>query len=377
MGISNALRTTAVAAGSIFVGTGSAGAQNEAVVELPAKEFICKPIGPENRLEPPPPLAFPEGESAEESRALRTYAENAKLSRGYCSRGAIAVPNSTIKSAPKMHPPRTGLPEAGPKRAPMSSTASHTTDRYELETEKYRWVSKGFWNHSEGASVEMNVADPEVEEKGLSHSIAQITMTGLDLSGDTVELGWRVTRWQPEPRLFTYVNKDDYTSHGERGGDCFNCHFTPVVGADYLPGQALPISPPPDNDVTLLLALRQVGGNWWVWVGDQWIGYLDGDFWSGEFTSSPYHSFYGEVFDDGTGKTDMGNGNFGSTIDGSLMRNPTYSFFKDGQWHDRKEPFAGGQGSPVWSSHPSLYDGYGDDPNGYGRTWKFGGPGSG
>jgi len=184
----------------------------------------------------------------------------------------------------------------------------------------------------------------------------------------SVELGWRAEAIGG-PRIFTYVNKDDYQSHGLPGGSCYNCHFVPVPGAQYTPGQNLVPTAPPNNLITLKFGLREVAGNWWVWVGDQWIGYLEGSFWPEPFTVSERHSYYGEVYDPGPGVTDMGNGNWGYSNQASLMKNPDAETFKNGQWHTRQET-----ADRLWG----LGDRYiGGNLSENGRNWKFGGPGTG
>ncbi|HTU16029.1 MAG TPA: neprosin family prolyl endopeptidase [Solirubrobacterales bacterium] len=239
---------------------------------------------------------------------------------------------------------------------------------------KYRYVSKYYDTDTHGVSIEINVANPEVEESGVSQSIAQLAASGEVGDMDTVELGWRVSRWEAGPRLFTYVNKDNYATHGQPGGDCYNCNFIPLPGADYVPGQAL--VPSSISTETLQFGVRLIDDNWWVWVGDQWIGYLDGDFWPGTTEYSNSHVFYGEVYDDGEGTTDMGNGRWGHELNSSVMMNPTASYFKNGGWVTVDEPIDPTRGSPLWSSVASRYDGY----EAYGarsRSWKFGGPGTG
>jgi len=88
--------------------------------------------------------------------------------------------------------------------------------------------------------------------------------------------------------LFIYVNKDNYSS----SEDCYDCNFVPFAEAKMVPGMILEPS-----SSKLILGVKYYQGNWWVWAGTQWIGYVPGSFWGGHFISAESEDVYGEVFD--------------------------------------------------------------------------------
>ncbi len=130
----------------------------------------------------------------------------------------------------------------------------------------------------------------------------------------TVELGWTVApvldkgNLPNAPHLFTYVNKDNYKSNGEPGGDCYNCEFVPIGEPKVVPGMALT---PKNTLVTFGVEYHE--GNWWIDYANQWIGYLKGSFWPEGFSYAPVHQVFGEIYDSTEKpKTQMGSGKFGT-----------------------------------------------------------------
>ena len=78
------------------------------------------------------------------------------------------------------------------------------------------------------------ISEPTVPQLGF-HSLDQLSEQKEPVGVKyTVELGWTVApvldkgNLPNAPHLFTYVNKDNYTSNGEPGGDCYNCEFVPI-----------------------------------------------------------------------------------------------------------------------------------------------------
>lgn len=343
---------------------------------MPPESFVCKPIGPQNLAEEPPPIWSLKAETSRETESIREFADLNKLAEQPCSSGKVAYPLSLGKDAPKAYPvlpekmPATG--NAGTTRIANPLVPGFPTT---MVPDALYHVAAMSSTIRIGAAIDLNVAAPEIEEAGLSHSIGQINMSGPEGSGYTVELGWRANRWWEGTRLFTFVNKDNYAPGGAPRGHCYNCHFVPLAGADYVMGQELIPSGPPFNTQTLRFGLFLWETNWWVWVGDQWIGYLDGDFWSDNFLYSGEHLFYGEVYngEDAEGDTDMGNGSWASSSSASIMRNPTSTTYKNGSFRHLDESLH----DPLmqfWPTNPNFYTGM--DVSQDGRTWRFGGPGS-
>lgn len=199
------------------------------------------------------------------------------------------------------------------------------------------------------------------------HSIGQIAYSSGPANLRTVEVGWNVDPGLygiPYPHLFTYVNKDSYASNGQLGGDCYNCNFTPVKEAPYKPGQSLATSGTPVEFDVL-----NKEGNWWVNVNYQWIGYLSGNFWNGEFTHPSEHSDYGEVYDP-TSISDMGNGRFGTNSKAVYMGRSCYFLTRSGCVLEYLPA-----GGPNEIFTPNRYNIGNISSERVG--WRFGGPGAG
>lgn len=359
----------AVSAGGVMGATGIASAK-EGVEALPAELYDCRPVGPENRIKPPPPLVPRKGPESY-SATQRAFVEENKLAENPCPAGKLAYPEDPFSENPDLvAPPH----PAGYDPTVVKGSGYAGSD--EPDPPGYRYVSKQFNDFAHGVSIEMSIDDPEINMDAFrAHSIASIHMAGHPGSGDGVELGWRKFRYQRETRLFIFVKKDAYQTYGQPGGDCYNCHFVPYYGADYVPGQELEISS--SNQDTMRMGITVFDGNWWLWVGDQWIGYVDSAFWLPDKTVyTPLHQFFGEVYDDEDSSTDMGNGEWGSSGAGSLMRDPQITRqYKDGTWQTLDQP-VNPPSSSLWNSHEHLYDHWSPDPPSSQTYWKYGGPGS-
>jgi hypothetical protein len=166
------------------------------------------------------------------------------------------------------------------------------------------------------------------------------------------------------PHLFTYVNKDGYKSNGAEGGDCYDCHFVPKYETKVIPGEVLSTT-----TYNMSMGVQYRNGNWWIWFGDQWIGYINGDFWEGKYTSGQLETDYGEVDDNPKEPTSqMGNGDFGSNSQATTMTAPIL-FLSLNQYET-----TGLHNPPANEETPQDYS-IGDINSG--RTlWHFGGPGA-
>ena len=166
----------------------------------------------------------------------------------------------------------------------------------------------------------MSVAQPYVEARNRDHSLAEIAYFSGPNFLNTIELGWDV---DPQafgthhPVLFTYINNNGYTG----GEDGYNKDFVPVTGNHFTPGQILEAAEKP-----IEFGVKYEGGNWWLYVYDQWIGYIPGTFWRGEFTKSHEHQIYGEVVEPGHNYRNlaMGNGLFGESVGSVKMVSPEH-----------------------------------------------------
>lgn len=360
-------RIAALAAGAAFAVAGNAGADEGP--RLAKDQYVCRPITKEN-LKAPPPIEpdASRGENARQTQMIRQFAEEAKLSESPCAPGQVPYPRQGDENV--QHPGPGFSPEREEKSAPVAPPRDGT---YASEVQGgYRYVGAMFETPSLGGFVDINVARPPEVSSPRGHSIGQILFAGIMGSGYTVELGWQshLGYYGGSPRLFTFVNKDHYSSYGSPGGDCYNCHFVPLPGADYVLGQELPVAAPPLNFVTLKFGLVQLEGDWWVWVGDQWIGYLEGEFWPEPFSYAWYHNYYGEIFDLGHA-TDMGNGYLGTDERASVMANPQAVTYKDPNYQLQDEELS------FWAENywTDIWGYMGGNVSEDRDRWKFGGPG--
>lgn len=360
---SRGILAAAAALSAGMIATQSTGQAAEPV--LRAEDYHCRPVTAENRLKPPPPLPLPEGMDA---KAAQRAADDQKLPYRPCPKGQIAYPDPVFGRGER--PPVSGSVRAVPGAAagsggPAARGAAANNQNCDEPHEIYHYVAQEWNRTAAGGEIGMSVADPELDPWALeypslyhAHSLAQISMSRGD---DTVELGWKVDpRWADGqlPTLFTVANPDDYGP-----GYCNNCHFVGIEGARYKPGQVMQTSAVAE---TLRFGLMSFQGNWWVWVGDQWIGYIRGSAWNGEFNQSARMGVQGEV-SDCYAMTQMGTGSFGTSEEGAIMRYPI-SYTTTSHAESLSLP----PGGPHVTAASYYNAGH---IAGNGKSWKYGGPG--
>lgn len=175
-----------------------------------------------------------------------------------------------------------------------------------MEEGKFFYAGEIWEEQNNGSSIRFSISQPAVSSFPAAHSIAQIAEESGNVPTYTMELGWNVdpalysSNSPASPHLFIYLNKDDYTSNGQPGGDCYNCHFTPYSGAKFTPGEALTQT---TSTVGVEFGLEGNPGNQFVYVGPRWYVYFAGEaigyaseFWPSEFTGGTVHQTYGEGF---------------------------------------------------------------------------------
>ncbi|KAJ7297035.1 hypothetical protein O6H91_Y084000 [Diphasiastrum complanatum] len=127
-----------------------------------------------------------------------------------------------------------------------------------------------------GAQASINVWKPEVQknEYSLSQVWAQAGTRQIDLN--SVEAGWHVDPalyGDDNPRVFAYWTNDSYNTQG-----CFN-HFCAgfiQVNNNVTLGAAIPYSTynGAQHEITIAIAKSDKWGDWWVKIGDDFIGYF-------------------------------------------------------------------------------------------------------
>jgi hypothetical protein len=335
--------------------------------------YHCQPVTAANEVEPPPPLWQVEGKSPPPAELT----EQQELPTAPCPAGEIAYPEPLVGTPPHMAAgtERDGSAPGGrlasaspfaqpfPERPPAGGNPNY---HYAGSGTEFKIAGGEAETKSPvGGAVEMAIGDPEINIGG-SHSLAEIAFSSGPENLRTIELGWDVDPGlfgDALPHLFVFVNNDGYE---EGGDDCYECHFVPIEGAPFAPGQSLdPEVTGPSN--TYPFGVEFIDGNWWVWFDFEWIGYLEGGFWNHEFTSPPEHEEWGEVYDNHGDTTDMGNGLFGSNEKALLMRHPIlYPAHNTSVEEEIGKPY---------DPQPELYSVGNVSPDR--RSWRFGGSGTG
>jgi len=362
MSITREVKIAMAAAFGLFFAAGGVSEGSEGP-GLEKDSYSCRPVTEENLKPPPPPLPMPTGDTGKETRVLRDFADASKLDDEPCAAGRIAYP----LAAGGVHGPGPAAYESAKLQRTRSADAEESSD---WVWDGFSYVDTYFNSVGIGGFVKMNVAQPKVSRATgrTNHSIAEISFLRYPTDGYTLELGWRVLSGpEKRPQLFTFVNKDHYASYGDPGGDCYDCHFVPAAGADYVPGQFLV---PSDNNLeTLQLGALYWNDDWWIWVGDQWIGYIEGSFWPDPFNFTAKRYIYGEVYDLSR-TSEMGNGVLGTEPGASLMADPTVLTYKDGQLLPHAETMSDQHGL-FWGNEIYAGGNISEDRT----SWKFGGPG--
>jgi hypothetical protein len=211
-----------------------------------------------------------------------------------------------------------------------------------------------------------DISEPRISSFGGAHSIDQLALGEGGTTGTkyTIEVGFDVDHGLSpssprKPHLFIFVNPDNYGP-----ASCYNCEppFVPVAGATIAPGEAFEPS-----TARISLGVKYSGGNWWIWVGNQWIGYVPDSYWGGHFTSGEWVADYGEVFDaEAAPASEMGDGSYGASAGATFMTAPIVVNTTGERIQTTLHE---------WVSYPSLYS-IGDVNSGS-TEWHFGGPGLG
>ncbi|HWI73221.1 MAG TPA: hypothetical protein VNT55_14795, partial [Baekduia sp.] len=256
----------------------------------------CVPSTAANEVTPPPP-----------TWVLAHQPRPADLPRALCPAGE--APASPGRAGPvNARPPLTQSPRGAGTAQPAFVAPIGATAPYYYAGDGWRWTSYA------GESVNIGIGSPTISAG--AHSLGQLSVATPSVNF-SVELGWHVDpAFGSGPRLFSYINKDHYATNGQPGGDCYNCGLVTAAGAAFSLNQLLV------PGISLQFGILYNGGNWWISVGNSWIGYFPGSFWGGAFTSSTWLSAFGEVYDTSGPNSEMGNGIFGSTAGSLVMNNP-------------------------------------------------------
>jgi hypothetical protein len=200
--------------------------------------------------------------------------------------GAVAIgPAAAAPVPPNVHK---GLPPAGQPSSVAPDLAAVT----------YLYADKYQYGTSDGAFGSYTVERPSLAAAD-SHTLAELAVQSAD-GQQIVEVGWTVDRGlngdlQPHLFVFHWVN---------RVASCYNgCGYVQAAGATIVPGQAF------TPGEVRYLTIRHTGGNWWIGVDSQMIGYYPDSLWNGTYTKAGLVQWFGEVAAGSPAPcTDMGNG---------------------------------------------------------------------
>jgi Neprosin len=274
----------------------------------------CVAATAENQLTPPPPVWVQKHEP-----------KPAHLPAPLCPSGSVPTPAARPADAP----PSTSL--VAPITSSPKQEERFTADfappkpREGYPAAPFYYAGDGYHTPEAwyGLSTGIQVGNPKMSAASGTHSLGQIAVATPNVEY-TAELGWhRDEGFGAGSRLFTYINKDKYTTNGKPGGDCYNC-IIPQEGSPYTLNQELEVGR------VYQFTVDHTGGAWWFAVGPTWIGHENDSFWSSKFKSSTWLIMYGEVYDPTGPNSQMGNGIIG-TKTGSLVMNNPYLYGEKGE----------------------------------------------
>jgi hypothetical protein len=154
-----------------------------------------------------------------------------------------------------------------------------------------------------------------------SHSLGQLW--AIDTSGgqSTVELGWTEAPGQyPDVEVHLFVAMEDGGEYREGG----------YIGLSSIPwvqtsSTAFPNMIISHTDHIHFYAIKESGGNWWIWYEGQYLGYIPHTAWVHHFPKPHLLEWGGEVATpEEYTCTDMGNGHYGNE---SVSAAVTYTFW--------------------------------------------------
>jgi formylmethanofuran dehydrogenase subunit D len=331
--------------------------------------YSCKAATAANQVKPPPPLWETTGKlpTAEETAA-------AEATKPLCPAGEAP---SAVASTHEATADRIAEPEWATTTTTTTTTAASASRGVTPPADPYGgencngvscyWYVDNYRNRKViGMEYATTISEPHVSSFSGAHSIDQLALEQGEAL-DTVEAGWDVdpgmwTANPSKPHFFVFINKDKYEGECETSGKCYDdeAYWTPLEGVKITMGEALEPS-----SAKFDIGAENFEGNWWIWAGKEWIGYVSGSFWGGKFTKAERASNYGEVNDNEAAPTTaMGDGQFGASVGATMMTAPVLILS-----HTEEET----TGMNTFVTNSELYSL--GDINKEKTSWHFGGPG--
>ncbi|CAL4990958.1 unnamed protein product [Urochloa decumbens] len=230
-------------------------------------------------------------------------------------------------------------------------------------------------NNYYGTKTTINLWQPTIEGNGFS--LAQLWITGGSYQGNdlnTIEAGWQVYPGQyhdSNTRLFIYWTRDAYHQTG-----CYNLNCPGFIQTNNQIAIGSSISPVslfggPQHDIDILIWKDPKGGNWWLQVGSDVLGYWPSSIFSYLSDSASTIQWGGEVYspDAGQTSTQMGSGHFPE--EGFSKA----SYIKNIQVVDSSNSLKLPNGVGLIAERPSCYSVQNGSSSDWGTYIFYGGPG--
>lgn len=288
--------------------------------------FSCKPATRANRLTPPPPIwaqsgNAPSGDETATANATTPLCPSGKVPAPIAHGRAVADVTRRTGGGSVVASEGNKIPQDDELVSMSPSLGGELCRKGGCYWYAFNEVNKT----AIGMEYQTDVAEPHVSSFAGAHSIDQLALGGGTNGRQyTIEAGWDVDLGQfksPIPHFFIFTNNDAYSrepeecKEGKSEHESYDCNFVPLEGAKIAPGEA--IEP---GLFKYKFGVKYVAGDWWIWAGTQWIGYVPETFWEGHFTQGTLEANYGEVFDSESDPTSqMGNGQAGASSGATSM----------------------------------------------------------
>lgn len=198
----------------------------------------------------------------------------------------------------------------------LNSINDHKASDVVLDGHQYA-VASAPVDQYHGTKITINLWQPMIA-RTYDFSLTQLWISGGSYSGkdlNTIEAGWQVSPsiyGDNNTRLFIYWTRDAYNLTG-----CYNLKCSGFVQTNNqiaIGGSFSEISTygGPQYDIDILVWKDPTGGNWWLQVNGDNVGYWPSSIFSYLADSASSVQWGGEIYtyDDGQTSTQMGSGHF-------------------------------------------------------------------
>ena len=302
--------------------------QQPSVRMLGLKGIAAPPAAPSDLQSAPPPAdgatVLPQSGEAIVSSLLPTTAVDRFGNATACEAHTVPIQRTTVEQMirfPTLRaflsktPNATGVTPAPPKPGAALNSVPASLD---FSNHKQNNMVQNVYNL--GGNSNINIWNPNVLFfSGEVFSLSQVWYMGSAANGltQTVEAGWQVFPQRlgdfidHRAHLFIYYTADGYGNTGCYDHSCAG--FVQYSGRVF-PGVALPPSMALGNQTEINTLWQWSGGNWWLSVNGEWIGYYPASlFGNGEMATHASKIQYGGEIVGGTSYPPMGSGEYAAS----------------------------------------------------------------